>query len=248
MAAAAEGSPPRPVIEAAVDAVAPAGQALRQLTLALAADPGALSCGAPPVAGRLATELIARGSATLAIPACAVCGRAGKPLFRGDGGGVCQRCRTWQLAAACASCGKVTPGRWPGQRRPAALRGLPPPGRPAAPPPVRPVREVAPIAARARDGQPGHLRELLPAAGGHLQRLRQAAGMQLRRHQPPGLPVVLAAGDCGLRPLRPGPPAGRPLARRAGLRPVLHRGAAPPGPVRVLRPAAAAGRPARPGR
>ena len=103
MAAAAEGSLPRPVIEAAVEAVAPAGQALRQLTLALAADPGALSCGAPPVAGRLAAELIARGSATLAIPACAVCGRAGKPLFRGDGGGVCQRCRTWQLAAACAS-------------------------------------------------------------------------------------------------------------------------------------------------
>ena len=109
MAAAAEGSLPRPVIEAAVEAVAPAGQALRQLTLALAADPGALSCGAPPVAGRLAAELIARGSATLAIPACAVCGRAGKPLFRGDGGGVCQRCRTWQLAAACASCGQVRP-------------------------------------------------------------------------------------------------------------------------------------------
>ena len=43
MAAAAEGSLPRPVIEAAVEAVAPAGQALRQLTLALAADPGALS-------------------------------------------------------------------------------------------------------------------------------------------------------------------------------------------------------------
>ena len=66
------------MIEAAVDAVAPAGQALRQLADALAADPGALRLGAPPVAGRLAAELIARGSAALAIPACAVCGRAGQ--------------------------------------------------------------------------------------------------------------------------------------------------------------------------
>jgi len=97
------------VIQAAVDAVAPGGQALRQLEDALAADPAALAAGAPPVAGRLAIELIARGSATLAIPACTACGRAGKPLFRGDGGGVCQRCRAWQLAAACASCGKVRP-------------------------------------------------------------------------------------------------------------------------------------------
>jgi hypothetical protein len=66
------------VIEAAVDAVAPGGQALRQLADALAAGPAALRAGAPPVAGRLAIELIGRGSAALAIPACAVCGRAGK--------------------------------------------------------------------------------------------------------------------------------------------------------------------------
>ena len=154
MAAAAEGSLPRAVIEAAVEAVAPAGQALRQLALALAADPAALSLGAPPVAGRLAAELIARGSGTLAIPSCAACGRAGKPLFRGDGGGVCQRCRAWQLAAACASCGKV---------RPAA-------GRDSTGQPVCEVcrrrddprrhrqcgrcGKAAPIAARARDGHP----------------------------------------------------------------------------------------------
>jgi integrase len=110
MAAAAEGSLPRPVIEAAVGAVAPAGQALRQLALALAADPGALARGAPPVAGKLAAELIARGSAALPVPACAVCGRTGKPLTRGnDGDGVCQRCRSWQRAVACASCGKIRP-------------------------------------------------------------------------------------------------------------------------------------------
>ena len=106
---AADQSLPAAVIGAAVDAVAPGGQALRQLADALAADAGALASGAPPVAGRLAAELIARGSATLAIPACAVCGRTGKPLFCGDGGGVCQRCRNWQLARPCATCGKAKP-------------------------------------------------------------------------------------------------------------------------------------------
>ena len=106
---AADPSLPAAVIAAAVDAVAPGGQALRQLADALAADPAALRAGAPPVAGRLAAELTGRGSAVLAIPACAVCGRAGRPLFRGDGGGVCQRCRSWQRAVACASCGKVRP-------------------------------------------------------------------------------------------------------------------------------------------
>ena len=83
MAAAAEGTLPRAVIEEAVWAAAPAGQALRQLALALAADPGCLAKGAPPVAGRLAAELIARGSAAWPVPACAVCGRTGKPLTRG---------------------------------------------------------------------------------------------------------------------------------------------------------------------
>ena len=151
---AADQSLPAAVIEAAVDAVAPGGQALRQLADALAADPGALAAGAPPVAGRLAAELIARGSAALAIPACTVCGRAGKPLFRGDGGGVCQRCRAWQVARPCATCGKV---------RPAA-------GHDSAGQPVCEVcrrrddprrhrqcgrcGKAAPIAARARDGHP----------------------------------------------------------------------------------------------
>ncbi len=109
LAAAAEGSLPRPVIEAAVQAVAPGGQALLQLAVALTADPGALAAGAPPVAGRLAAELAARGSATLAVPACGACGRTGRPLFRGEGGGVCQRCRAWQLAEPCGDCGKIKP-------------------------------------------------------------------------------------------------------------------------------------------
>jgi hypothetical protein len=98
----------RPVIEDAVTAAAPGGQALRQLALAMATDPHALSRGAPPVVGRLVSELIARGC-PLSVPSCVVCARTGKPLFRGDGGGVCQRCRAWQLAQACSSCGKVRP-------------------------------------------------------------------------------------------------------------------------------------------
>jgi hypothetical protein len=149
LAAAAEGSLPRPVIEAAVAAVAPAGQALRQLAAVLAADPDALSRGAPPVAGRLAAELIARGSATLTIPACSACGRTGLPLFRGDGGGgVCQRCRAWQLAAACASCGKVKPAAGrdsTGQAVCEVCHRRDNPGR---------RRECAPVAVRARDGRP----------------------------------------------------------------------------------------------
>ncbi|MGD0247311.1 MAG: hypothetical protein ABSB59_44290 [Streptosporangiaceae bacterium] len=66
--AAVDPSLPAAVIEAAVDAAAPGGQALRNLADALTADPAALRAGAPPVAGRLALELIARGSAVLAIP------------------------------------------------------------------------------------------------------------------------------------------------------------------------------------
>ena len=63
LAAAADRSLPRAVIESAIDAAAPAGQAISRLAAALAADPGALASGAPPLAGRLAAELIARGSA-----------------------------------------------------------------------------------------------------------------------------------------------------------------------------------------
>jgi hypothetical protein len=109
LVAAAGASLPRPVIAAAVDAVAPAGQALRHLAAALAADAGALSRGAPPVAGRLAAELIARGSATLAIPACTVCGRTGKPLTRTPGGGMCKPCAARARTAVCAHCGQVKP-------------------------------------------------------------------------------------------------------------------------------------------
>jgi len=153
IAAAADRSLPRPVIEAAADTAAPTRLAMSRLAAALAADPAALSSGAPPLAGRLAAELIARGSAALTPPACAVCGRTGKPLFRSAGGGVCQRCRNWQLAAACTSCGKVKP-----------VSGRDADGQPVCEPCRRsgPARHracgncgaTAPVAVRGRDGKP----------------------------------------------------------------------------------------------
>ena len=48
IAAAADRSLPRPVIEAAVDAAAPARLSMSRLAVLLAADPGALAVGAPP--------------------------------------------------------------------------------------------------------------------------------------------------------------------------------------------------------
>ena len=85
----AEGSLPAATVAAAVDAVVTSPAVLRELAAAAAADPGMLRHGAPPAAGRLVSELIARGSATLAPPRCARCGRDGVPLFRTPGGGMC---------------------------------------------------------------------------------------------------------------------------------------------------------------
>ena len=150
LAAAADRSLPREAVAAAVDAAAPTGRAMSCLAAALAADPGALTSGAPPTVGRLAAELIARGSGTLRVPACAVCGRTGKPLFRGDGGGVCQRCRAWQLAAVC---GKVKPvcGRGAsGQPVCEVCRR----GGPARHRACGACGKTAPVALRGRGGQP----------------------------------------------------------------------------------------------
>jgi hypothetical protein len=151
---AADQSLPRAVIEAAVDAVAPGGQALRQLADALAAEPGALTAGAPPVAGRLAAELIARGSATRAIPACTVCGRTGRPLFRGDGGGVCQRCRAWQVARPCATCGKAKPVTGFDERGRAVCEVCRRRDDPRRHRECGTCGRTAPVAVRGRDGQP----------------------------------------------------------------------------------------------
>ena len=76
-------------------------------------------------------------------------------MFRGDAGSaVCQRCRSWQLAVACASCGKVRP-----------RAGRDDAGQPACEVCYRrddPRRhrqcgacgKTAPVAARGRDGHP----------------------------------------------------------------------------------------------
>jgi len=155
MAAAADGLLPRPVIEAAVGAAAPSGQALRHLALALSADPGALVTGAPPVAGKLAAALIARGSTVLTAPACTACGRSGKPLFRGDvGSAVCQRCRSWQLAVACASCGKVRPRAGRDDAGQPACEVCFRRDNPRRHRPCGACGKTAPVAARGRDGNP----------------------------------------------------------------------------------------------
>jgi len=57
-----------------------------------------------------------------------------------------------------------------------------------------------------------------------------------------------ASGDCDVRALRRRPPTDRPVARGTGLRPLLHRGAAPPRHLRHLPDRAAARPPARPER
>jgi hypothetical protein len=92
---------------AAIDAVAASPSALGALTAALAADPDMLRHGTPPAAGRLAAELIARGSPALTLPACARCGRSGTPLSRTRAGGMCKPCAARQLTAQCAHCGVV---------------------------------------------------------------------------------------------------------------------------------------------
>jgi len=55
--AAVDGSLPREVIAAAVDAAAAGPAALSSLATAVASDPGALAAGAPPLVGRLVSDL-----------------------------------------------------------------------------------------------------------------------------------------------------------------------------------------------
>jgi hypothetical protein len=242
---AAGGSLSASEAAAAVDAVATSPAVLRELAAALAADPDMLANGAPPVAGRLAAELIARGPATLTLPGCARCGRAGMPLYRTPGGGMCKPCTARQITAACAHCGVVKPvvsrdaaGQRICERCRRHDRGHRRCGI---------CGQNASIAVRARGSAPDICVSCyrMPAA------VCSVCGkyrVQLRRQRPSGLPIMLAAGHRPLRPLRPGPPAAGALARRAGLRPVLYSCAAAPGTVRILRAATAAGRPARPGR
>jgi hypothetical protein len=149
---AVDGTVPATAAAAAVDAAAPTPAALRELAAALAADPDMLRHGAPPVAGRLAAELIARGSASLAMPACARCGRDGRPLSRTAGGGMCKPCAARVRTASCTHCGEVkaiagrdASGRQICERCRRHARGHRPCGQ---------CGRDAPIAVRARDGEP----------------------------------------------------------------------------------------------
>jgi hypothetical protein len=96
-------------VVAALDAVATHHAVWRSLAAALASDPDALARGAPPVVGRLVTELIARGSITWAPPRCVVCGRTGQTLTLTDRGGMCKRCAARRDPLARAHCGAVKP-------------------------------------------------------------------------------------------------------------------------------------------
>ena len=96
-------------IETALQVVVTSPAVLRALAAALAADPTALSTGAPPVVGRLVTELVARGAGSLPEPSCVHCRRTDRPLTRSVAGGVCARCRRRELAEPCARCGVTKP-------------------------------------------------------------------------------------------------------------------------------------------
>jgi hypothetical protein len=140
---------PADEIAAAVDATITSAAAARDLAAAVSEGPEVLAGGAPPVVARLVGELRARGSA-LPEPACSHCGRVGLELIRVATIGLCGRCRSRQLAEACSACGqvRVVYGR---DNAGGALC-------PACAP--RPARRcgrcgrTAPIARRARDGQP----------------------------------------------------------------------------------------------
>lgn len=93
-------------IAAAVSATITSPAVARDLAAALAAGPEVLAAGAPPVVARLGVELRARG-ARLKEPACAICGRTGRPLIRVGTAGLCGRCRAHQLARPCSACGRV---------------------------------------------------------------------------------------------------------------------------------------------
>ena len=136
-------------------------------------------------------------------------------------------------------------GRRADQRRRAGLRAVPPPR--ARSPPLRDLRQDRPDRRPGPRRRHGRVRELLPDAHGGLHGLPATLGMQLRGH-PADLPDLLAAVHGRVRPLRAGPAASRPLGRGTGLRHLLYGHPAPARPLRGLRPATAAGLPARTGR
>lgn len=148
--AAAEPSLPVDVVEAAFDASATSGAAVRSLQAALADNAEALHVGAPPMVGRLVAELVAAGSTTYVLPVCAGCRRTGRKLTRTTQGPMCPSCRRRQTATACVACHEVKPV----DTRDHAGNAL---CARCAPRPRRRCGECGqdrPIARRARDGTP----------------------------------------------------------------------------------------------
>ena len=104
-----ERSLPLESVAAAVDVVADHFARLRSLAAALDAHPDALAVGAPPIVGRLVTELIARGSTSLQAPSCVGCGVVARPLTRTSVGGMCQPCAHRHNTTVCSRCGMDKP-------------------------------------------------------------------------------------------------------------------------------------------
>jgi hypothetical protein len=211
-------------VAAAVDAVATNPAILRSLASAFAANPDALTVGAPPAVGRLVDELIACGATALSVPACVSCGRAGRPLTVTEGGGMCKRCAARRNPMACAHCGIVKPvaGRT-GQDEPICeacrrhQRGHRRCGI---------CGKTASIAVRSRGGEPEICVNCYRLPTTACQRCGQLRPLPVRHHTA-DLPALHASRDGYLRPLRPRPSTERALGRRTGLRAVLHRRAAP---------------------
>ena len=182
-----DGTLPASAAAAAVDAAAATPAALRSLASALAADPDMLRHGAPPLAGRLAAELIARGS-VLAVPACARCGRDGRPLFRTAGGGMCK-----PAPPACAPPPALTAAR---SRR-----------SPAATPPASP-------SASGAAGTPGATAPAGTAAGRPRSRCGRVTARRTSASTATGCPPPSAAAAAGTVPAT-SPAATARSARRA---------------------------------
>ena len=207
--------------------------------------PDALTVGAPPAVGRLVAELRAAGS-TLPEPACGRCGRTGKPLTRSDAAGCAP-------AAGAANSPPPAPAAGWSNRSPAATSSA---GRSA---PAAPTGRNGPAdgadgpggsPARATGGQPDICDGCFRAPPRRSAAAADGAG-RARSRPGPNPDLRQAAHRARPRPARTAaqrPPTDRPLARGTGLRPLLHRGAAPPRHLHRLRDRAAPGRPARPGR
>ena len=107
---AVDPSLPAAQVVAAFDAVIAGPGQLRSLHAAVTAHgPGVLTVGAPTMVARLVTELVARGSTTLTLPACGGCDRSSGKLTWTPQGARCPSCRRRQTAQACATCHVVKP-------------------------------------------------------------------------------------------------------------------------------------------